>query len=166
MTLLYENILVSSQFIYFSFVITPLDLSVDPSSYMLSRTECFLPWFLCIWSYRISHSSLFKWIRFLHALYAINCYTIAVSKFSNFDKDCNWATSWWLSLKSTALVQSNKKYFQLETKQQTFYLLGQKMASVKLTWQNCCYCPTGELMKRKVENTHREHGPMQRDVSN
>lgn len=89
-----------------------------------------------------------------------------VSKFSNFDKDYNWATNWWLRLKSTALVQSNKKYFQLETKQQTFYLLGQKMASVKLTWQNCCYCPTGELMKRKVENTHREHGPMQRDVSN
>lgn len=77
MTLLYKNILVSSQFIYFPFFITPLDLSVDLGFCMLSRTECFLPWFLCTWSYHISHSSLFKWIRFLHTWYAINCYTIA-----------------------------------------------------------------------------------------
>ena len=26
-----------------------------------------------------------------------------------------------------------------KTKPQTFYWLGQKMASVKLTWQNCCF---------------------------
>lgn len=146
-----------------------LDVSADPGMCaMVSACGCppalraAFPSFFVPDSITFLTQQCFRGLDFWHSLHAFDGCTLDVPGINVLI--LIRIVSWHMNCKLVPPLETHKRcteqkeIFQPETKQQTFYWLGQKMASVKLTWQNCYFWSTRELMKRKVQSTRREHG--------